>query len=120
MNKYNQTSNKEKMTRYLIVTLLLSTTIFIENYSIPIWSYVIGILIMFSNTIFNAYKWLSRKPDLSSPKEQLVKNASMVIVASLFIIVPFKLTLWIVILFFTASLIALIWEYKKNKTGSAF
>ncbi|MGB8001698.1 MAG: hypothetical protein WCF60_16610 [Anaerobacillus sp.] len=115
MRKYSVASHKEITARYIIITLLLSSTIFLENYSIPLWAYSIGILIMLSHIFFNVYKWIAKISMMESSKEELVRDASMIIVASLFLIVPLNLNLWIGILYFVAALIALIWEYKRKQ-----
>ncbi|QHA91320.1 hypothetical protein [Bacillus sp. N1-1] len=89
MKGFNSLTYKEITIRYAVLTIFLSTTIFMVKYNLPLWAYLICMGNATTGVGLNLVKWLRGKARRISSKGDIIRTSTISFMAILLLIVPF-------------------------------
>ncbi|WP_273853402.1 hypothetical protein [Guptibacillus spartinae] len=119
MKNFNSLTYKEITIRYVVLTILLSTTILMVKYNLPLWAYSACMGIAITGVGLNLQKWLQGKPRTTSLKGVVTRTATLSLMAILLLVVPFhysiEINVGLILLFIIVNVIEFIQLKKKHQ-----
>jgi len=119
LKDFNVLTYKEITIRYAVLTILLSTTIFMVKYNLPIWAYSVCMGIAITGVGLNLQKWLRGKSRTTSLKGGVTRTGTFSIIAILLLVVPFHYSIEIIVglilLFIIVNVIEFIQLKKRHQ-----
>ena len=115
MKNFNTLTYKEITIRYGVLTILLSTTIFMDKYNLPIWAYSICMGIAITGVGLNLVKWLREEKRSASFKGEVTRNGAISFMAILLLVIPLSYAVAIKLILILPLLIANVIEGMKLK-----
>ncbi|WLR59266.1 hypothetical protein [Guptibacillus hwajinpoensis] len=106
MKDFDSLTHKEIAIRYTVLTLFLSSTIFIVDYDLSLWSYVICMGILIYAVVVNLIKWKLGKKVGFTWKDQVIRSCVFSFMAFLLLVLPFDYSTWLMILMILSLVIA--------------
>ncbi|MBF0707924.1 hypothetical protein IQ283_15100 [Alkalihalobacillus hwajinpoensis] len=106
MKDFNSLTHKEIAIRYTVLTLFLSSTIFIVDYDLSLWSYVICMLLSIFGIAVNLLKWKRGKKVNFTSKDHVIRSCVFSFMAFLLLVLPFGYSIWLMVLIILSLVIA--------------
>ncbi|WP_166001084.1 hypothetical protein [Bacillus sp. Cs-700] len=88
MKDFNSLTYKELTIRYAVLTILLSLTIFVVPYYLPIWTYLVCMVIAISSVGRTLVKWLRGEVRKTSLKGDVIRSCTVSFMAILLLVTP--------------------------------
>ncbi|MGG1684404.1 hypothetical protein [Pseudalkalibacillus sp. NRS-1564] len=105
MKDFDSLTHKEIAIRYTVLTLFLSSTIFIVDYDLPLWAYVICMLLSIFGIAVNLLKWKRGKKVNVTFKDHVIRSCVFSFMAFLLLVLPFDYS-WLMILMILSLVMA--------------
>ena len=114
MKKFQALTYKERVKRYLVVTVILAITMLLMPYEYPTWTPVLTIAIMAGTIIYNLFKWNIQT--ISTGNAILIYNTFLMIILCYFVFfIPYNISFMYSVTYFILTITASIIDYFRKK-----
>ncbi len=104
---------KERVKVYLITTIVVVIIMLLMPSEYPLWTIILTLAILLSTLIYNFYKWKIKSN--SYRKNILIyNNILFIIICYLVFFIPYNISTWWSIIYFTVAIIASIFDYSRE------
>lgn len=114
MKKFQALTYKERVKRYLVVTVILAITMLLMPYEYPTWTPALTIAIMAGTIIYNLFKWNIQT--ISTGNAILIYNTFLMIILCYFVFfIPYNISFMYSVTYFILTITASIIDYFRKK-----